>query len=466
MAFKITKKEKKAAKTARDNVGVADATMRKLINEPIPYCAKEDRKAIERLITGRVTLLLKHPFYGNLASRLILRNADEWCPTAATDGRYFYYNSRFVNSLRDEEVNFLVGHEILHIVYDHMGRRVSRNPKIWNIATDYLVNMDLVDNQVGELITTIEILYDNKYRGYTSEAVYNELLEEAKKEQKKNGGGQGTGNMPTDEEIEDALGDLVDKILDEHMTDEQGDGQNDQDDGSNDDGSGVGTAGPVPMTDAERKQLKDEIRGAVINAAKQAGSKHTPDGVKRMLHELTQPKISWQDLIAQEIESTIKNDFSWVKPSRNSWHIDAVLPGMIPGKQIDVCIGIDTSGSITDEMLCNFLSEVDGIMEQYSDYKIQLWCFDTSIHNPQKYTSDNMRSIAEYQPGGGGGTEFTVNWKYMKENDIQPDKFIMFTDGYPFGSWGDPDYCDTVWVIHGNKNDEPPFGIWAYYDEL
>ena len=75
--------------------------------------------------------------------------------------------------------------------------------------------------------------------------------------------------------------------------------------------------------------------------------------------------------------------------------------------------------------------------------------------------------MTDYKLKGGGGTEFMCNWEYMKENDIQPKKFIMFTDGYPWGQWGEEDYCDTVFVIHGyhDKNFEAPFGVTTHYEE-
>ena len=104
-------------------------------------------------------------------------------------------------------------------------------------------------------------------------------------------------------------------------------------------------------------------------------------------------------------------------------------------------------------------------MDQFEDYNLHVWCFDTTIHNPQKFSHDTSDQISEYEAAGFGGTDFEVNWTWMKEEDVEPKKFIVFTDGYPYGSWGDPDYCETVWIINGNKNDEPPFGIWAYYDE-
>ena len=79
------------------------------------------------------------------------------------------------------------------------------------------------------------------------------------------------------------------------------------------------------------------------------------------------------------------------------------------------------------------------------------------------FCSDNINNIEEYEPQGGGGTDFAANWTYMKEHDIQPKKFIMFTDGMPYSSWGDPDYCDTLFVVHGSNDITAPFGITANY---
>ena len=240
----------------------------------------------------------------------------------------------------------------------------------------------------------------------------------------------------------------------------EGDGDGDERKGGNKEGKGR----PKRLTEEERRALRDQIREAVLQAAQAVGAGNLPGGVKRLLKDLTKPVVNWRDLLEQQIQSTVKNDFTWMRPSRRAWHMDAVLPGMIPGTQIDVCIAIDTSGSIGEADIKAFMSEVQGIMEAYDEYKIQVWSFDTNIYNHQIYTSENMDDAASYQPQGGGGTDFEANWTYMKENDIQPKKFIMFTDGCPFGSWGDPDYCDTVFIIKGNERAEPPFGVWAIYE--
>ena len=173
-----------------------------------PMDPKLDRVVREKLITARVGLLLKAAFFGNLATRLKLVNADEWCGTAATDGRHFYYNTRFIELLKPKEIEFLFGHEVLHCVYDHFGRRGDRDPQLWNIANDFCVNADLVKHKVGELITTVPALFDRKYDGLSSEEVYDDLMKNAKKIN---------------------LSDLIDKMIDEHLDGEGGgDGDGDE----------------------------------------------------------------------------------------------------------------------------------------------------------------------------------------------------------------------------------------------
>ena len=145
--------------------------------------------------------------------------------------------------------------------------------------------------------------------------------------------------------------------------------------------------------------------------------------------------------------------------------MDAIMPGMKNDDMIDIMVFLDASGSISSTMLRDFLSEVGGIMDQFSSYRIHVATFDTSVYNPQVYTSDNINDIAEYEIGGGGGTEFECMFDWMRDNEIEPKRLLVFTDGYPCGSWGDPNYCDTVWIIHGDRNPNPPFGTFALYEE-
>lgn len=398
---------------------------------------KVDREVREKLITARVGLLLRASFFGNLATRLKLVNADEWCGTAATDGRHFYYNSRFIQMLKPKEIEFLFGHEVLHCVYDHFGRRGNRDPQMFNIANDFCVNADLVKHRVGEKITTVPCLHDPKYDGMSSEEIYDKLMENVQKI---------------------SMEDLLDKLIDEHMD-------------GDDDGSGEGDGdqegkGKPKLSAADRQAIKDEIKEAMLAAAQTTdGAGNIPAGVMRMIKELTEPQMNWRELLRMNLESTIKSDYTWMRPSRRGWHMEAVMPGRKNDEMIDIAIAIDTSGSIGEKMLKDFLGEVQGIMDSFPAYKIHIVSFDTDTYNPAQYDSDNLDSIMDYEPAGGGGTDFDAIYRYLKDEDIQPRRLVVFTDGYPFGSWGDENYCDATWILHGTTTIVPPWGTYAYYEE-
>lgn len=205
----------------------------------------------------------------------------------------------------------------------------------------------------------------------------------------------------------------------------------------------------------------------MMQAAQAAGAGNTPGEVQRMIKELTEPKMNWREILQQQIQSTVKNDFTFSRPNRKGWHTGAILPGQDFDETIDICVALDMSGSIGNSQAKDFLGEVKGIMDQYQDYNIKIWCFDTEVYNEQEFSADGGKDLTEYEIYGGGGTDFMCNWTYMKEHGIEPKKFIMFTDGYAWDSWGDPDYCDTVFLIHSHhdKNLEGPFGVTTHYEE-
>ncbi len=395
---------------------------------------------LERIVIARVGLLLRHPFFGNMATRLRIKEADDWISTAAVDGRFLYFNTQFFNAMNNKEIEFVIAHEILHCVFDHLTRREDRNPRIHNISADYIVNNLLVRDRIGAKPALIDCYQDFKYEGWTSEAVYDDIFDKH------------------DEEELEALGEL----LDDHI-DWEGD---DADQGK---GPGVkanGKNGKPTYSKDELKKIRDEIKEGMIQSAQAAGAGNTPGEITRMIKDLTEPKMNWREILRQQIQSTIRNDYTFSRPSRKGWHTSAILPGMNFDNMIDICIGIDMSGSIGDAQAKDFLSEVKGIMDEFKEYNIKLWCFDTKVYNEADFSADGGQSIEEYEVIGGGGTEFMVNWDYMKENDIVPKKFIMFTDGYAWDSWGDEDYCETIFVIHSNqdKNLEAPFGITTHYE--
>jgi len=402
--------------------------------EPKEFSEAEKKKIIEKLVTARIGLLLRHPFFGNMATRLKLVDATGWLSTLATDGRHFYYNNDFVNRLTPKECEFGFAHEVLHNVFDHMGRRDSRDPKLANIAADYAVNQICKDERIGEFPSFIQVFQDNKYRGWSYEQIYEELYDKAEK-------------------IDiSQLGEL----LDEHL-DGEGDSEGD---GGDQEGKGKGRP---QLTAEEKKAIRDEIKEAMVAAAQAAGAGKIPAGVRRMISDFTEPKMDWRQLLRMNIQSIFRSNFSFARPNRKSQHCGAILPGMMNEETIDVSVAIDMSGSISDEQANDFISEVKGIMDEYRDFKLDIWCFDTDVYNYAQFAGDNADDITEYKVKGGGGTDFDINFSFMKDNDIRPKKFIMFTDGYPCGSWGDDEYCDTMFVIHGNDTIIAPYGQTAHY---
>ena len=433
----------------------AKKTASKLKNwQPDPNITPEQLEEMrvevyDRIVVARIGLLLRHPFFGNMATRLGIKAADDWLPTAAVDGRNLYYNTQFFNAMNNKEIEFVIAHEILHMVFDHLGRREDRNPMLYNIAADYKVNNLLVRDRIGAKPSIVDCFQDFQYDGDTSEEIYDKLFEKAK------------------QDFEDFMEQLEQEgeMLDEHL-DMDGEGSQESEDGKDKNGNNISKKRPK-YSKEEMQKIKDEIKEGMMSAAQAAGAGNTPAEIQRMIKELTEPKMNWREILQQQIQSTVKHDFTFQRPSRKGWQTGAILPGQDYDQTIDVAIALDMSGSIGDDQAKDFLGEIKGIMDQYKDYNIKIWCFDTKVYNEQDFTADCGEDLLDYEIIGGGGTDFMANWEYMKENDIVPKKFIMFTDGYAWDSWGDAEYCDTVFLLHSHhdRKAQAPFGVTVHYEE-
>ena len=437
-------------------MATAKDTASKLKNwQPDPNITPEQLEEMrvevyDRIVVARIGLLLRHPFFGNMATRLRILAADDWLPTAAVDGRNLYYNTQFFNAMNNKEIEFVVAHEILHMVFDHLGRREDRNPMLYNIAADYKVNNLLVRDRIGEKPSIVDCFQDFQYDADTSEEIYDKLFEQAK------------------QDMEEFLKQMEEEgeMLDEHL-DDDGDGGSEEGEEEKDaNGNNVSKKRPR-YSKEEMEKIKDEIKEGMMTAAQAAGAGNTPGEIQRMIRELTEPKMNWREILQQQIQSTIKNDFTFQRPSRKGWHTGAILPGQNFDETIDIAVALDMSGSIGNAQAQDFLGEIKGIMDQYADYNIKVWCFDTKVYNEQDFSADGGEDLLDYEIFGGGGTDFMANWEYMKETGYVPKKFIMFTDGYAWDSWGDEDYCDTVFLIHSHhdKNVQAPFGTTVRYED-
>ena len=242
----------------------------KLKNTIAPLNAQAFAKVKDRVVKVRVRLLLQHPFFGNLATRLKIVDATDRIPTAAVDGRNMFVNVNFVNQLNDDELMFLIAHEVMHCVFEHMIRRGERRPDVWNMAGDYVINLILERDRIGQVIRQVDILLDNKYKDMTTDEVYDSLMKNAV-----------TIKMP----------------LDVHL-DLTGEGEGEEGNGEGKDS--IGKA----LSEEERKALQDEIKNAVLQAAQAAGAGKTPAAVARLIKQFTQPKMNWKDLLRIQLESS------------------------------------------------------------------------------------------------------------------------------------------------------------------
>jgi len=414
-----------------------------------------NQEALKKLRKARTKMLLRLPFFGKLATHLKLVEA-EWLPTIGTDSTRIYYNPDFINALAKDEIVFVLAHNVMHCIYNHHGRRAGRDKKTWDSACDYVTNNELIDLRVGKMPNLIKILHDKKYGDMTAEEVYNDLMKNQPPQQpgqgqsSGDGDGQGEGSAPGS--------------FDEHFEPNKGD-KNSNEQGSEEQ-DGAKSDGQVIMTDPEFNQAQDQFKQAVLAAAKSAkDAGEVPAGIRRMIKELTNPKMDWRELLAAQIKSCVPSDFTWARGNRKTRSMGIYMPDMERQDRVEVCVAIDTSGSISESMLRDFLGEIMGIMEQFTDFEIQIWTFDTKVYNRQVFGPENIDELTEYDIQGGGGTDFDVNWQFMKQEEIEPNRFILMTDGYPWNSWGDEQYCDTIFLIHGNDSIIAPFGITCYYEE-
>ena len=382
----------------------------------------------EKVMQARVRLLLTQPFFGMLALKLQLKEVDsetaQKMPTVACDGRYFWFNPEFIEKLTQEQLMFVISHEIMHQILHHAQRRNNRDPKLWGVSNDHLINTELVMHgltmpPVGE--------YNEEFANWTSEDVYDKL-----KDEDENGGSN--SQTPT---------------MDVHPGEDGFPGQD-----------------PADMDDLEQEQMAQDWSDAMQQAAQAAGAGKVPGMIKRLIQDLSEPKMDWRQILLLHLQSCVKSDYSWTVPNKRTFAGGITMPSMTFDDTIEIAISIDCSGSVSPQMLRDFLSEVRGICEAFSGYKIHIACFDTQVYHTA--TLENEEDMEDYinRLEGGGGTDFMCWWNWAVEQDWIGDihKILFFTDGLPFAEWGIDGVCDTLWIVHGSTN-EAPFGTTVFYED-
>lgn len=416
------------------------------------------------LIKARVQLLIDKPFFGNLTLYLKLKQEENLPACLATDGKHLIYSEKMINIIKQELVKkdgndkrfnellqFGVAHEVSHLAFSHFTRMGERDRMRWNFATDYAINLILKNDN---MFVADFFLCDEKYKGMSAEQIYNLLP----KGRKGRGSGLGEGDIlvPSNGEGE----------CEGNVSGDSGDGSNgigiDKDGNINIGGKKykfIDHHQEIGKTQDEKKEIEQDWK---INATKSYQQSKmqgkAPAGLDRYFDELLNPKLDWRTLLKQYIVEKAKNDYSWTPPNRRHIHNDIYLPSITSESCGDICVGIDSSGSISDKTLHEFVSEVGGILNSYS-MRLHLFVADAIVHTYKEFSFGEEFKLEKEDIKGRGGTDMTKILDKITELNINPTLCIILTDGHT--SFGDvPPFYPVLWVLEkdGIEEKDVPYG--------
>jgi predicted metal-dependent peptidase len=421
------------------------------------------------MVAARITLLRKMPFFGICA--LGLKMVETYLiDTAGVDGWHLFYNPSFIKIIskppRHGQVEFVVAHEIFHVVAGHIWKQIGKNRRFfvdrmagrdhakWNIACDHVVNLSLIEGKIGTPVDIFGIYANPDFSGMSVEQVY-ELI----KDDPENGGGKSAVRGSTGQ---------GGRMLDEHIVVGISD---DQTEGTGEDGMSIPKSAYEDMMRAWEQNLINAHAAQRIAEQTDRTAGALPAGLRALIEQRVTPVIPWPSVLMDYVERVAQPDFSYASPNKALFQLGITMPGFRRyDDELEVAIAVDSSGSISEADLVAFLSEIDAIMDSFVSFRMRRWTFDAAVHPDsfQDVTKENRDQVGTMPIIGRGGTQFEPNWDFMKEMGICPRLLIVFTDGMPFDSWGDPNYCPTLFVIKGNEKRDrvAPFGITTYYEDM
>ncbi|MEA1050267.1 VWA-like domain-containing protein [Lamprobacter modestohalophilus] len=429
-------------------------------SEVIPSLDAQDLQAIEtKLSSARTRLILDKPFLGALVLRLPMQAASQdWCPTTATDARTFYYNPTYIDALTLDETQFMLAHEALHCALSHFARRQHRIKHRWDLACDYAINPLLVDDG---LKPPPNALLMPMYKGMTAEEIYpliddndqSETLDTHAYDRDADGQGQQSGLDERDldrqqrqsqaEEGEQGQGPPKSA---EQRQQGRANGEQAPDPESSPEASPEVNSAPPPLTPDEQETLQVQWQQRMAGAAQQALQAGRLGGeLKRMIDHLLQPQLPWRMLLARYMNGLSRHDYSWSRPSRREG--EHILPSL-RSQRIDLVVAIDTSGSIKDAEVEEFINEVDALKAQVQAQVTLLPCDSVLCPgSPFRFEPwERFERPRELQ--GGGGTNFRPVFQWVEDQGLSPDLLVYFTDAEGAFPEREPTY-PVIWLVKG-----------------
>ncbi|WP_173865197.1 VWA-like domain-containing protein [Thiohalocapsa sp. ML1] len=430
-----------------------------------------DLSAIEtKLASARTRLILDKPFLGALVLRLPMQPArDDWCPTTATDAKTFYYNPQYIGALSLDETQFMLAHEALHCALSHFARRQHRVKHRWDLACDYAINPLLVDDG---LKPPPNALLMPLYKGMTAEEIYpllddndqSETLDTHAYDSDAEDGQQGRQSNLDERDVQrqqsrGAEGDDGERGGAEPRADGASGGTPRGEPGDDGRGAAAGQVepeqgddgaadAPPPLAPDERETLQVQWQQRMAGAAQQAMQAGKLRGeLKRMIDHLLQPQLPWRMLLARYMNSITREDYSWSRPSRREG--DYLMPSL-RSHQLDIVVALDTSGSIKDPEMQEFIDEVDALKAQVRARVTLLPC-DATLCEGAPFEFEPWEHFQRPKRlGGGGGTSFRPVFQWVEKQGLRPDLLVYFTDADGQLPEREPPY-PVIWLVKGKR---------------
>lgn len=335
---------------------------------------------VSRITRARVDLVTEHPWFGALLMRLQLVE-DNNIPSFATDGTHLYYNEKFLGTLNDSELLFVLAHEICHVAFGHLWRTGSREHILWNIAADYSINEELKD---CSFTPPKGALLNEKFKGWYVEQIYDYLIKHPKE-------------IPA---ICVATGVFLVPA--------------DKDPDKNDPNKGQ-----APLTEQDWKTAVEQV----TQTCDQYGN--MPSSIKRLVEEVRKEPVNWRAILRNFIEKTVPHDFSWAVPNKRYLQQGIFLPGLDKENTPPIVVAVDTSGSIGNHELAVANLEINSILSDCKPEKVWVIYCDAAVNLVDEYECDDDITLTN---PGGGGTAFQPVFDYVKKHDLNPSALIYFTD--------------------------------------
>jgi len=374
---------------------------------------KEQLELIEkRLVKARTQLMLDKPFLGNLVLRLPLKAAGSWCKTSATDAKSFYYNPEFIERLDTHQIKFVLIHEALHCALTHFARRGNRKKHTWDLACDFAINPLLIKEGFHP---PLDVPIFRQYEGMIAEEIYPMIDDNLDQEPMD----QHLYDDQNNEDSKDSDGGMREDNLTQQDKNQSGESKNNQSTSSL-------AQRPQSLNPDEIEKLATQWQKNLASSAQLAQEAGKLDGeFAKLIDFFLQPRVSWQSLLSTFMSRLARDDFSYSRPSRRPGN--AILP-TLRSHQIDIAVAIDTSGSISQQEIDEFVSEINAIKSTIRSSITLIACDDKIFpSSPWRYESwEEINFPASL--GGGKGTNFRPVFELLNSLDNPCDVLIYFTD--------------------------------------